>query len=45
MQGSVIMQSAGLCCAVLDKNVTVREGRQLRGVEDYPIHVKKGVTV
>ena len=45
MQGSVIMSSAHLRCVVLDKNVTIREGRSLQGVEDYPIHVKKGMTV
>ncbi|MBP3388448.1 MAG: glucose-1-phosphate adenylyltransferase subunit GlgD [Clostridia bacterium] len=45
MQGSVITPSASLQCAILDKNVTVKEGRKMQGVESYPLYIKKGMTV
>ncbi|MBQ8753223.1 MAG: glucose-1-phosphate adenylyltransferase subunit GlgD [Clostridia bacterium] len=45
MQGSVITPASSLTCAILDKNVTVKEGRKLQGVESYPLYIKKGMTV
>ena len=45
MQGSVICRSAQLHCAVLDKNVTIKEQRTLRGVETFPFYISKGETV
>lgn len=45
MQGSVISRGAQLGCAVLDKNVTIKEQRSLKGVETFPFFINKGETV
>lgn len=45
MQGSVISKAAQLGFAVLDKNVTIKEQRSLKGVETFPFYITKGETV
>lgn len=45
MQGSVISRGVQLNCAVLDKNVTVKEQRSLKGMETLPFFIGKGTTV
>lgn len=45
MQGSVISKEAQIGYAVLDKNVTIKEQRSLKGVETFPFYITKGETV
>ena len=45
LQGSVISKSAQLDCAILDKNVTIKEQRSMKGVETFPFYINKGATV
>ena len=45
MQGAKIGKNAKLDCVILDKNVTVREGVELKGTPEHPVIIKKGETV
>ncbi len=45
MQGTKIGKGAYLYCAILDKNVTVRDGAVLQGTPEHPVIIKKGETV
>ena len=44
MQGTKVGRGAVLECAILDKNVTVRDGTVLIGTPDHPVIVQKGET-
>ena len=45
MQGARIGKNARLHCVMLDKNVVVRDGAELRGTPDHPIIIGKGELV
>ena len=45
MQDSYISQNAKVNCAILDKNVVVKPGREISGAETYPIYIGKDITV
>ena len=45
MQDCYISAGAKVNCAILDKNVTLKPGRELSGAESYPIYVGKNITV
>ena len=45
MEGSIVRKGAVLENVVLDKKVTVSEGRVLRGAPTYPLYVNKGRTI
>lgn len=45
MQGSVIGANADLEYVVTDKHVCVRDKRALKGCEDYPVTIRKGMMV
>ena len=45
MQGTRIGKGARLECVILDKNVTVTDGAELKGTPKHPVIVKKGETV
>lgn len=45
MQGTVIGEGAHLDCAVLDRDVILRDGRTLIGCESYPICIEKGAVI
>ena len=45
MQGTRIGKNAKLECVILDKNVTVTDGAELKGTPEHPVIVKKGETV
>lgn len=45
MQGTRIGKNAKLECVILDKNVTVTEGAELKGTPEHPVIIKKGETV
>lgn len=45
MQGTRIGKNAKLECVIIDKNVTVSEGAELKGTPEHPVIIKKGETV
>ncbi len=45
MQGTRIGKNAKLECVILDKNVTVSDGAELKGTPEHPVIIKKGETV
>jgi glucose-1-phosphate adenylyltransferase len=45
MQGSTVGPGTMLGCAIIDKDVTVRENRKLMGFDTYPLYVSKGSIV
>lgn len=45
MQGAKVHKGAKLEYVILDKNVTVTEGAELKGTEKHPVIIKKGETV
>ncbi|MBR2892624.1 MAG: glucose-1-phosphate adenylyltransferase subunit GlgD [Clostridia bacterium] len=45
MQDSFISSGAKINCAILDKNVVIKPGRELSGAESYPIYIGKNITV
>ncbi len=45
MQDSYISQNASVNCAILDKNVVVKPGRELSGAPTYPLYIGKDITV
>lgn len=45
MQGDHVGANAALCYGILDKNVTIQEGRTLQGFGSYPIYISKGSAV
>ena len=45
MQGAKIGKNAKLECVILDKNVIVTEGAELKGTREHPVIIKKGETV
>lgn len=45
MQGSVIRKNAYIDCAILDKDVTITDGTQLKGAPKAPLIIDKGLTV
>ncbi len=45
MQDSFISSGAKINCAILDKGVVVKPGRELSGAESYPLYIGKNITV
>ena len=45
MQDSYISQNAKVNCAILDKQVVIKPGRELSGADSYPIYIGKNITV
>ncbi len=45
MQGSVIEKNSFIDCAILDKDVTITEGTQIKGAPRAPLIIDKGLTV
>ncbi len=45
MQDSFISSGAKINCAILDKNVVIKPGKELSGAENYPIYIGKNITV
>lgn len=45
MQDSYISQNSKVNCAILDKQVVVKPGRELSGADSYPIYIGKNITV
>ncbi len=45
MQGARIGKDAKLECVILDKNVKVSDGAELKGTPEHPVIIKKGETV
>ena len=45
MQGSVVGEGACLENVIVDKWVTIGDGAQLKGLENNPVVIRKGVTV
>lgn len=45
MQGSDIGENANIECVIVDKDVTVRAGRNLMGYNTYPVYITKGSSV
>lgn len=45
MQGSIVLEQSTMKCAVLDKDVVIKTGRNLSGAEDYPLFINKGTIV
>lgn len=45
MQGTKIGRDAHLECVIIDKDVTVRDGAELKGTPDHPVIIKKGEVV
>ena len=45
MEGGVVMKGSILSSAVTDKNVTIREDRQISGYSTYPIVIVKNKVV
>ena len=45
MQDTVTGDNVRLACVVTDKNVTIRDGRELCGCESMPFYIGKGVMV
>lgn len=45
MQDSYISANAKVNCAILDKEVVIKPGREISGAETYPIYIGKAITV
>lgn len=45
MQDSYISANAKVNCAILDKNVVIKPGREISGAQTYPIYIGKDITV
>ncbi len=45
MQDSVIGKDASLNCVIADKNVVIKDGRNLSGHETHPFSLSKGTTI
>ena len=45
MQDSYISQNSKVNCAILDKQVVIKPGRELSGADSYPIYIGKNITV
>ncbi|MEF9853292.1 MAG: glucose-1-phosphate adenylyltransferase subunit GlgD [Hydrogenoanaerobacterium sp.] len=45
MQGCEIGEDVKIECVIVDKDVTVRSGRNLMGHSTYPVYITKGATV
>ncbi len=45
MQGTRIGKDAKLECVILDKNVKISDGAELKGTPEHPVIIKKGETV
>lgn len=45
MQGTRIGKNARLECVIIDKNVTVSDGAELKGTPEHPVIIRKGETV
>lgn len=45
MQDSYISADAKINCAILDKNVVIKPGKEISGAETYPIYIGKDITV
>lgn len=45
MQGCEIGENVNIECVIIDKDVTVRPGRNLMGHNTYPVYITKGATV
>lgn len=45
MQGTVVLPQSQLNCVIGDKDVVIRERSVLRGVESYPVYIKKRTVV
>lgn len=45
MQDSFISSGAKISCAILDKGVVIKPGRELSGAESYPLYIGKNITV
>lgn len=45
MQDSFISANAKVNCAILDKDVVIKPGREISGAETYPLYIGKGITV
>ena len=45
MQGSTIGEDVNIECVIMDKDVSVRPGRNLMGHNTYPVYITKGATV
>ena len=45
MQGTAVGAGANLCYVILDKNVSIQDGRTLQGFGSYPIYIGKGSAV
>ncbi|MBE6773445.1 MAG: glucose-1-phosphate adenylyltransferase subunit GlgD [Ruminococcaceae bacterium] len=45
MQDSFIGANAKVNCAILDKDVVIKPGREISGAETYPLYIGKGITV
>ncbi len=45
MQDSTVCEHAELHAVILDKNVTIKDGRVLSGHETYPVYISKGSIV
>ena len=45
MQDSYISANSKVNCAILDKDVVIKPGREISGAETYPLYIGKGITV
>ena len=45
MQDSYISQNSKVNCAILDKQVVIKPGREISGADSYPIYIGKNITV
>lgn len=45
MQDSYISANAKVNCAILDKNVVIKPGREISGAPTYPLYIGKDITV
>ncbi len=45
MQDSYISADAKVNCAILDKNVVIKPGREISGAPTYPLYIGKDITV
>lgn len=45
MQGAMIGDNVNIECVIMDKDVTVRSGRNLMGYSTYPVYITKGSNV
>ncbi len=45
MQGTEVGLGSELDCVITDKNVVIKDNRQLMGFETYPVYISKGASV